>query len=427
MKRYWKFISLVTVIIVVFSVFYIHISQARSNVPEMSIKYISGDETLIEDLQIYIWYQDENNSRDLILSEDELILREPSSYLSMILQDFYPPAIKQLQSNYRSFMRDKQDMATNFFENEDIVAYANMKIDYIFTGIDAYDFTFEIEVLNKDTEKVNKFTVPVPKKEKYNHLFIEDVQLANENELKVITQNMLIDSGKGYELSFYLNHDEIHVYTFDLMKQTIVNDEIVNTVDVNVEGNLSYETMIIDHVDDIGPKDYIIFNELIREVNLDEDGHYDEQLVDNHLIVYHVETGEQKVLQLPEKIREQYSPNIYNNNGNFIYFESFTPDQYEVIIYNVEQEEIEFEQAFEIDKPDNNSDGYNEYGGTKYFVYDELVYMIKTVPLMNKEGFIQVRDIYSGDLLYEGQLVIDEKFAENDFYLEVHDIDFTRY
>src|SRR5690625_936036 len=245
MKRYWKFVLLVSVIVLTFSTFYIQSSFATKGLPRFKIEHQNGDPAELEKLLIRGYYYDDHIGANLKVDQDGTVYERQQSYVSILkAENYFSGNIIRLQKEYRNFMRDKQEGNEEFFENDEILAYANINMDFKhFGGQNHYDFTFEIETLHKQKKKKNKFTTRVPKVEDYDYLLVDHIQLTDSGDLKVFTRNSLMPSNDDYnELSYYISRDEMHVYTFDLTKQSLVSDETIQQPDIGLQDNVSFET-----------------------------------------------------------------------------------------------------------------------------------------------------------------------------------------
>src|SRR5690625_7815689 len=96
------------------------------------------------------------NERLQLTAEGSHYSRE-ASYVDQINGDYQPFLIKQLQKEYRHFMRGKTNEPSAFFENEDTLAYGGINYEMGTLGTGAIDFTFNISVLDKKENETNSF------------------------------------------------------------------------------------------------------------------------------------------------------------------------------------------------------------------------------------------------------------------------------
>jgi hypothetical protein len=160
-------------------------------------------------------------------------------------------------------MRGKTSQVSSFFENNHILAYAD--VDYNIGSLRSRDFKFDISVLSKVDGNIESFTVEIPDGEELEDVYVEDVQMV-EDKLNLITQNITENN-----VDFF---DEKHIYTIDMANQKVINHEAI---------------IQVPH----GQEDKSIDVQLIRK---------SPKKANEHLII--VKT-ERKVVQDAESIREE--------------------------------------------------------------------------------------------------------------------------
>jgi len=415
MKRYWKLILLVTVIILTFSSFYIHSSLAISKLPKFTLKHLSGDQEEVKPLIINGAYEDDKREAYLHINYEGSNYEGNLSYIDMLKDDHLSPQVKKLQKKYRSFMRDKQEHMDVFLDHDDILIYANVDMDFKYNGGNVSNsFTFEIETLDKQTKKTEKFTTEVPKQHNYDYVFVQDVQQTKDGQLKVITRNATFP-GQADEMSYYYTFEEMHVYTFDLQKQRLKNDEVIKvTDDEDWTDDLIVDVFILSSDNDIKPKKYIVFDHAVKKAKMQEDGFMEEELLTNDLIVYEIETDGQRKLDLPDEIDKNFVPILYTEPT--IIFEKYESNQYEVIKYNIINEEIELKQT--IDLKTEKNEAY-----PLFQISDDKIYIVSSE---EKDSYVQIVDMYTGEFIYEGKIEIEENGHEDNYKLELYNIDITK-
>ena len=72
---------------------------------------------------------------------------------------------EDLVKQHRNFMRGKDLTPTNFFEDENLLAYASINAKNHVQPMK--DLTFDIEVLNKKSEEITSIQLDVPESENY--------------------------------------------------------------------------------------------------------------------------------------------------------------------------------------------------------------------------------------------------------------------
>src|SRR5690625_1775022 len=122
MKRYWKFVLLVSVIVLTFSTFYIQSSFATKGLPRFKIEHQNGDPAELEKMLIRGYYYDDNIGAILKINQEGTVYEKRQSYVSMLkAENYFADDIVRLQKKYRNFMRNKQEGNEVFFENDEFL------------------------------------------------------------------------------------------------------------------------------------------------------------------------------------------------------------------------------------------------------------------------------------------------------------------
>src|SRR5699024_5214083 len=310
MKRYWRLISIVTVVVLTVGTFYIQSSLAAGGYPEFSIENISGDEEVIESVILNGSY---NTGTGMHVAVD--VKPEDSEYFNKQsfferLQGMFSSEVKRLQEEYRSFMRGKAGSLTSYLETEETLAYADVNNQSVRTS--GSEMEFDIAVLDKENGETTAFKAPVPNRAMYHQVYVEDVQMA-DNTLRVITRNF---SRNGENV--------LHLYHFDITKQEITGDERIAMTGENEENAMS-DFMKVRESDQTAQSDYIIVRENSPD-NQNEQGY----------IVYNLETGEKQQLDFSGRdVLLSHNVHLYLSTGD------------QILQYNIETDEM----TAEIDLP----------------------------------------------------------------------------
>lgn len=419
MKRYWRSIVLAGFIIATFSTYYIHSALAMGGLPNFVISHKSGSEKEIEGVKIWGYYQGGETEGSIMIDKNGSEHVKFHSYLDMITDNHFPKVIQQLQKDYRGFMRDKQEGGGKFFEDDEIVAYADVLMDFHYT-VGNYSFTFDIDILDKKTKKQTKFSSKVPQEQDYQFMYPEAVQVTEDNIIKIVTRNMVRQDHEPHVNSN--SSEENHIYTFDLEKQSLIDDEVVEAndfvADIDPEDDrYNIHTYSVLTLNSIGPEEYIVFDISIEEIedyNIEEiedmQHHMQPQFYESYLSVYHFPTGEQRVIDLPEEISEDFRPAYFHDS--VIYFENYGEDRYEVVLYDFIQEEIIGQQTFAMEP-------MGDYWPDFRFNKDKF-YMLSPISTESAEATLQVIDLKTGETLYEGVIEKENGAIEDDYRLELH-------
>lgn len=109
MKKYWKVTATLIITVLSFGIFYMNIAMSAEHLPELVIQTKTGDKEEIRDIVLEGSYTDISSNN--YLSSRFKLTAEGSEYnnRSFLSEIIGQPAtrIKELQEEYRSFMRGK--------------------------------------------------------------------------------------------------------------------------------------------------------------------------------------------------------------------------------------------------------------------------------------------------------------------------------
>ena len=400
--------------------FYIQQSLAKSSYPQFVIETKSGDESEIKSLEIDAGYRNEGIAENLLITSEGTEYRQDLSLVREAFDYYEEPGIKRLQDEFRNFMRGKVGNPSLFYEDEDRLIYADVGGDYGFNSYEPNQFEFEIAVLNKDSNDKTSFKLMVPNNNQYQFIHVEDVQFVND-ELLVITHNNLRFNESNVE---YIdnNSTEIHVYSFDIAEEKLLKDETIEFPEVDKENEQMVDMFMMRDEEQMVSNKSIVLTTEIGEERMVEEGIYAFEPVDFQLIRYHLETGEQFELDLPEEVKEGYRPEIMKDDH--VYFKKISDSQLDIIRYNVETQEIDVKQTFDLPLDSENVTGMfggGIQGGTSR-IDDDKVYYVSTLKSVDVDATVFVGDIETGDILYEGSIEHDPTSTTppNKYQLELY-------
>jgi hypothetical protein len=406
MRKYWKFMSIIIVIMLSIGTFYVKSATSEENHPEFVIETQSGDAKEIEPLKLVGYYTDTSSmnytSTDLKISSEGSTY-ERRSFLDQIIGE--PPAvIKEYQEKYRSFMRGKGLNVNSFFENDSVLAYAD--VDYKTDSFHSHDFKLPISILNKDDGSVQSFTVDIPDSENMDYAFMEDVQMI-EDELYLITNNMI----RTPEGSF----DEKHLYTIDLANQTIRNDETFSQIPAAQEGNHTVAQVI--RTSPTEAHDHLIL--LQKEIKVIHDPEsYREELVKQEVISYNLVTKEKESISVSDL---PFDSELSFFDGSSIYFIGLEGKEIVVTPYHLADGKAGEEYRFE--RSGEDEDGYGSRPMTTIKQGKLYISLPELNPKLNMNAAnVIVADVKTGDILFKGQITLDEPEAKNQYELNLHEM-----
>lgn len=384
MKRYWKLFFLVLFVVLVIGAFYIQGSLASSGKPDFVIKKGSGDEEVVKNLVMIGSLPTGNYLNDTVhIDETETTYESERSFIESIDNVYLFPEIKQLQQDYRNFMRGKLKEPRLFYEDENHVAYAYIKWNQGSVG--PTHFSFDIAVLDKDSKEVTVIQESLPKDSSYNFANVRDVQWI-DGKLKVAAE---IDPDiNGWK-------SEIHLYTFDLNSQKLIEDKLLSSIDNEKNPNSSM-TVFTEEGNSGAKKELLIEEAKWKSVPYQES--YRDEKVDSQLLVYNYETDEQKSI---EKTEFQFDlVSLYNS---VIYFMKSTENGLEIHPYDIERSEYLKAQILPVEM---SSKVLEENGDIPPLVTikNDRIYLASPYKDEQTKASVLVADVKTWKVLYEGTI-----------------------
>ncbi|QKY71099.1 hypothetical protein [Lentibacillus sp. CBA3610] len=382
MKRYWRLIAIVSVVVLTIGTFYIQSAMAANNLPDITIETVNGDEDELDSVVINGTYTVGNGMGEFVeLNSDGSTYDSEQSFIEGLQTRPFNERTNQLQEDYRGFMRGKGRNTASYLETEDTLAYTEV-INQSVSGPSS-DMEFDISVLDKESGETLSFTVPVPNRAMYAQVLVEDVQIM-DGALKVFTRNYSKDGG-----------GEKHLYSFDIANQEINGNESLMSTE-SQDQNTSIHISIVSNSDITAANQFIIFEKTKRPITRgpeNNQGIDSEQPADEgtqEFIVYNLETGEQKTLDLPETLSGK---RVTDREHSTLYFEG----EGNIIHYNVETEQV----TDETELPVNGTAEFTRIANGK-------VYMLTGPENQNNFQRLMILDLQSGDTLYEGEIKPEE-------------------
>jgi hypothetical protein len=405
MKRYWKSILLCSLSIIVIGTFYIQSSFADQANIQIEFEKVKGNENEVKDLILYGDYAVGNVYQSLKITSEETIDRNYRSFLQRMSTDGFAPVFKELIKDHKDFLRGKELTSANFYENENLLAYAGLRgnlYDYPMNKI-----TFDIQVFNKKSEETIVFQSDVPEREKYSYIQVEDVQVIND-EIKVLIRGFGIKGG-----------DDLRVYTFNIDEQKLIKyDTIVSTQ--QIENNWT-EIRIIHDFDSIQPQnDYLIFMESYEAQEVQGNSKMrsyagEPKLVANEAFVYHVEKAQLKKLEIPSELLP--AGESYSMIQSTIFVHTPSANGIEVNQYDIEKEEWGKKWTFELPPYEDKKNQPDPY----IKIMNGKIYIIRST---NSGHTLFIGDSKTGESLYEGKLNVEnQREGQKEYRLYINEIE----
>lgn len=384
MKHYWKLLSLIVFVSLVTGAFYIQGSLASNVNPNFVIEKRSGDEEVVKNLVVSGGLQTGNYYEEsLQIDHTQTVYESERSFIESMDNNYFSPEIKRLRQEYRNFMRGKVINSSLFYEDENYVAYADINWDQ--GNIGPTRFSFNIELLEKDSKEVTVIQESLPKDRSYSYADVRDVQWM-DGKLKVAA-----------EIYSDINDrtTEIHLYTFDLKSQQLIEDRLLSSV--NDEKNPNSSVTVLTEDGDIGrTKELLIEETMWKRVPHEED--FRDEKVNHQLILYNYETDEQRSIEKPE-----FQFDLVTLNDSIIYFMKKTEDGLEIHPYDTGTSKYLNTQILTVEMPSKIS----EENGSELPVVtikNDRIYLMSPYKDAQTKASIIVADVKTWDILFEGTI-----------------------
>lgn len=418
LKRLWKLITLTIVIIAVLVAYFVYTSLVvAKQFPDIEIKTITGDEELIENVILTgDVYQEDSYTSSFMISAKESKYQSELSFIEDLSSTFPPDEVSHLKKDYKSFMRGKWNSPGSYFHNEKYLAYAVAKSEE-WNGMNNLNYYFEVDVLSKETNESNSFTIEIPDRENFDNVQVIDVQVINE-ELKVVTHIGYYTANQRYEY-------EIKVYSIDIDSNKITSDETIARDENDQEdSNKGSSYSVLNDFVDLGEQKNLVIEKedyLQKKVKAEDNTDSAEtQTVSRTLFVYDLENSEQKQLNpSKEKLNEimslEYGMLAFSTDAT-VYLAYTDGDYLTILGYDLENGNEELEYRINIEELGIKEPRVLKMKDSRFYLTD--------LQLTNESSAkVIVGDITTGKVMYEGELALKEaKFESNKDRLELTNI-----
>ena len=402
MKRYGKLGIIVGLAILSIGIYYIQPIFAAETRPEFTVSAKSGDKTLIENMSIEGYYYENNFygiGTEIEIANEDTTYYPNQSYLSQLQGSVSDnEKMSQLQKDYRSFMRGKVPSLANFFEDDAILAYAEVTTNSLSAVTE--DAEFIIEVLDKKTNDVLSFSVDFPKATDYFSMYIEDVQVAN-NKLMVVTNGYSINSENG--------PDEQHLYSIDLPNEKIEKDEKIQLDLIDAKDKQIQYVELLNAGNDINSSKTLVYR-VTLDVPQTEMEIYDENEMVTQpvfgLIGVNIETGEQFLIDVSGELGNPALGNTIAIENSTLYFYKTNDKTLSIYSYSLEQKELVEVESVELTAEQLKALKMD----VVLQVNKGIVFFVDSSKVTDKDIQIMAIDSNSGELVFEG--AIEEKINQ---------------
>ncbi|KAA0966397.1 hypothetical protein FQ087_09250 [Sporosarcina sp. ANT_H38] len=385
MKKYWKFTSIIAVIVLSIGMFYVNSAMSATQYPKFVINKKSGDAEEIKSLVLGGSYHEGLSmsyvNTNLQITSDGSDNRNGSSIIESVKGN-PPPMIQELQEKYRNFMRGKGQSVVSFFENNNLLAYAEVKNKT--NPFKTRDFKFAISILDKDDGTTSSFSIKVPDSSVVEQIFVEDVQMV-DNELKMITHNTTRENGQ------YTN--EKHIYSFDISTGKIISNETILSIQEH-QGNAYIYAELLQTTHNKANENLIFIKTQDKMNQEEESDRIDE--TNRELVSYNLKTKEKETIELTESLNESQ---INFFDGSTIYFSKLRGQNLVVTPYSIEKDQVDNEFSIQL----SNEISYAE--PPIIIAKDGKLYVTTHVTNLKTKAIITVVDLKTRDTIYQGEVI----------------------
>ena len=385
MKKYWKSTSIIAVIVLSIGTFYVNSAMSETQYPEFVINKKSGDAEEIKSLALEGSYHEGGSmsyvNTNLQITSDDTDYRNGRSIIDSIIG--HPaPMIQKLQEKYRNFMRGKGRNVDSFFENNKLLAYAEVK--YKIGSFTTRDFKFAISIVDKDNGNTSSFSIKVPDSSVVGNIFVEDVQVVDK-ELKVITHNSTRENGK------YFN--EKHIYSFDISTGKIISNETILSIPEQ-QGNEYIHAELVQTSHKQANENLLFIK---TQEKMMQDGESDRlEETTRELISYNLRTNEKETIKLADSLKEHQ---ISYFDGSTIYFSKLSGENLVITPYSIENKQANNE--FTIQLSNETSDAEPPI----IIMEDGKLYVTTHITNLKTKASITVIDLKTSDTIYQGEVI----------------------
>lgn len=374
LKKYWKLLVMSIVIIFAISVHYMQLAKAiQLEDVKFSIETVSGDETELDSLVLQASYYDEYISKSVYISQDEGQEKSESYMNSELFVMYQPLLFEQYIKDYRSFMRGKEYILSNYVEDEERLAH--VKTPNISTTIAKGEpLTFKIDILTKSTKERATFEVQALAKEHYNWQQIEDVYMA-DGELKLFVEGSTID-GKA----------DLQLYTID--EQTKQITDVQTLSETGATNNRFSNISLYSDPRSVSNESYHVYQQ--KSWTFNETTGREEEIVGDYY-VYSLLTDENELLPTAEL--ENIQTVFQQGNNAYVVTEGTS----ELTLHTYQLQEKAWEKPVTVSlstfiSPELDSAPYIQ-------VKDEKLYVANPIGNTNE---LFIYDLATQELLYKG-------------------------
>ncbi|GEL77216.1 hypothetical protein [Tenuibacillus multivorans] len=385
MKKFWKSILLLVVIVGGIGTYYVQSAIATNSLPDVTIETVEGDESLIEPLVFEGLVSHDENEEQFLLSQGETLYNGDLSFVERF-EGVHNMTLNRLRQGYRDFMRGVDYLYRNVYEDNQRLILVNVNESYSAYGVE--DIELEVNMLNKGTEKSETYTMEIDSEQRINFYNIADVQYSDG---KVI---VLTDLSERYQDGSKPGITEL---IFDIQSGELVSQETIISFDQLEQDNIDQRISQLGESVLYAPSEYVVFRksqyEIVRNEQADS---LTEEMIENELLAYNVKTGEIEQLEIPQN----ENSDVRYFDGSNLYFEKTKDGENFLSVYNIA------EQDFQKDVPIGSDSHPYPY----ILVNAGYIYMLN-----QEENHLNVISVDTNKSVYKGEIKVKDE-AEMNIY-----------
>lgn len=372
MKKYWQLLVIAGIIVATISVHYIQVVNATKQNFDFTFENISGDDKYIDSLVIEANLENGMVHHSVIIDKDETMLLDRYQF------EYIPAQFQQLIDKHKNFMRGKEFNTTNYFEDDNKIIYVE-EPSGTWNLSEGDTYSYQIDLLNKADNKKVSFEVQSELKNKFNWITIMNIAVVN-NEMKLLVRQI---KNNGDE--------EVYVIIIDLKNQQLLSESLVDSVtnDENTRTSIDLHNSYYN----LAQEKYNVYS--LTSYDPEKEGF---NIIARQVHMLNMETNEVTPLPLPEGVDDEMQNAVVDNNYFIPVYISETDTM--IYRYNIGQQRwldpIIVPHPVAITDPSSNNIGAQN---GKLYVMNET----------EKGNILQIIDIESGTILYEGILSANDE------------------
>lgn len=285
-ERYWKLMFTSCLFVFGIGFFYLHDTFAEKELPEYTWEKQKGNEEVLEDVLVQAYIQDGGYIEETIqIAGEKRKYSSQLSFLERLTGAMNNLKIKQLQQEYRGFMRGKEESTYNFYEDERMLAYANVSSEWDSSQFKQSNFALEVETLSKRDDETTSFSIKFPNQDQYDYMIVEEVTVLGDKLHVLIQNDLLVDEESQIEMQ---------LYTIDLTNEKLLSEQrLFSDKEESTKGDR--EVALLQDADELQASKYIAAT--VR--NLEDD---DQK---KQLRLFDIKKQVEMPIDVPEKMLEQ--------------------------------------------------------------------------------------------------------------------------